>query len=129
MTDPVVVGIESGNKWVKEANVIPKTLWTKNTPAYYSSEDSAGKYQVPADKKFIILQLRTMRQQTHLDTPLLFETTVPNNSSGTIILNGPCINDTMMIYNTYIEVGAGKYFGNWAITNIASIIYGVECDA
>ena len=127
MAEPVVIGNET-IKFVKDATSKQMTLWTKETPAYYSAETGAGTYQVPVGKKFIILQVRVMRQQTHLNTPIIFETATSGAAVGTIIFNAPVIDDTLMIYNTYIEVGAGQFFGNWGLTNISMVIYGVELD-
>ena len=126
MGEPVVIGNDQ-IKFVKDANSKQMTLWTKDT-SYMSAESGAGTYQVPLGKKFIILQVRVMRQQTHLNTPIIFETASSGAATGTIIFNAPVIDDTLMIYNTYIEVGAGQFFGNWGLTNISMVIYGVELD-
>ena len=89
MGEPVVIGNDQ-IKFVKDANSKQMTLWTKDT-SYMSAESGAGTYQVPLGKKFIILQVRVMRQQTHLNTPIIFETASSGAATGTIIFNAPVI--------------------------------------
>jgi len=126
MAEPVVIGNET-IKFVKDANTKQMTLWTTNV-SYQSALDRNGAYQVPVGKKFIILQVRVTRQSTNMSTPIIFETASSGAAVGTIIFNAPTVTDTMMVYNTYLEVAAGQFFGNWGLTNIGMIIYGVECD-
>ena len=71
MAEPVLIGFEQ-QKFIKDTNTKMVSLWTEQA-AYDSCKNSAGDYQVPVGKKFIVLKIYVNRNQTHIETPILQE--------------------------------------------------------
>jgi len=135
VSDPVVIGHEQ-NKFIKDSTSKALGLFRPNyagAGSYWSGRhiDDTTAYQVPADKKFIILQMNWTCFGSDGQI-LLYVHNVADSSGGTEIWRGSGISGDFGQCSTpyYYEVATGNYLNMKSdATNLNWNIFGVEVDA
>jgi len=133
--NPVVIGNDA-NKFLKDATSKAMTLFCPNgflNGSYESMHDSTNAdYQVPADKKFCILNVTIVgaSNATGQKNSQINYHTVADSSGGTKVSAWQTITTFPYSYQTYIEIPTGQYINAFGEANSINImVYGVEIDA
>ena len=137
-TDPVLIGFNQF-KFLKNSDTKAITLYrTDDAAGYKVMVNSQGSsYQVPADKKFVILHCTTTLSGTGATYQGVawYEHTVANASGGnkrmghyTPMVTGDGAN-LVYDFNVYVEIAAGNYINTQHDSAyIREIMTGVELD-
>ena len=136
--DPVIIGWQS-NKFLKQATSKALTLYLNtgflndnNYTSFYSA-GSSSVYEVPASKKFIILQITFQGASDatgQKNVQLGYSTTQDSATGFNKVQHWQALITQPFTYETYIEVSAGNYITGVGEANSANLILsGVECDA
>lgn len=129
MTDPVVVGY-ANNKIVFSSDVKMKSLYTQGGANSSSRDEDGNKYQVPADKKFILLQVSYMRTTTNVSTGLVYiQPTQDSGVGATLALSVSAAANEPVVLPCYVEVSTGNYVGQGSMTDLSWQGFGAEVDA
>ena len=138
MADAIVIGNE--NKFVKDANSKAMTLYnvTSEPGGTYTAlcNTDTTSYQVPADKKFIILGIDIWGSNTAFANVQLWEHSSAGSAGGTMVFTTQNATDTnakffvLPHFQTYIEIATGDYINFYfSESRQYCIVYGVELDA
>jgi hypothetical protein len=141
MAEPILVGIEQ-NKFIKDNDTKMKTLFcpvAEPIAVYSLHDDTDTNYQVPADKKFIILKIQMAYMNTSGGSAVysFYEHNVADTAGGTkkfgtLVADGTSSTGTIYAISepAYIEISTGNYI-NFDINKGRGglIITGVELNA
>lgn len=137
-TDPVLIGFNQF-KFLKNSDTRALTLYRINDSSGYEVMENRGSaYQVPADKKFIILHCTMTLSGTSATYQGVtwWEHTAANASGGTEVMSHftPLVSgdgaNLVYDFETYIEIAGGNYINTQHDSNlIREIMTGVEVDA
>ena len=144
MTEPVVIGFGTC-KWVKDVNTEMKTLMFPAGSGTLSCHDTAtgANYQVPAGKKFIILNISTGQGRSNSatinSTAVYYGTTVDSTTGATkicdnisanshynfaaAVANGSTQAQNMPIYT---EVAANNFITVVGTLSCSCVVLGIE---
>lgn len=140
MAEPVTIGY-GANKWIKESNTQMITLYTPAPQGTYSMHKSGTTtdYQVPAGKKFILLNISAGVGRNGSNTNIymeFYQNTVTDSTVGAFMVAharaGVNSGGSAGIQNqnmpTYVEIPAGNYVVSRMEHHAVATCIGIETD-